>query len=124
MIIVSGALRSEIELGLSVLGVTDAVAAIVSAEDTVRSKPDPEGYFLGIAALAELAGQRIAEQAVVIEDSISGVEAAKAANLACVAVGHSYPLDALTRAGADLVIPTLAAITDDALAALYRRLNP
>ena len=58
VIIVSGALRSEIELGLSVLGIADVIGAIVSAEDTVRSKPDPEGYFLGIAALAEHAGQR------------------------------------------------------------------
>lgn len=121
--IVSGALRDEIALGLEVLGVTDAVAKIVAAEDTARSKPDPEGYFLGIAALAERIGRRSAEQALVIEDSIAGVEAAKAAKLTCVAVGHSYPLSALTRAGADLAVPRLDSITNDALRALYLRLN-
>lgn len=123
VIIVSGALRSEIELGLAVLGVADAVATIVSAEDTERSKPDPEGYLIGIRVLAKSAGARVAEGAVVIEDSIAGVEAAKAARLACIAVGHSYPLDALTRAGADLAVPTLAAITDAALRELHGRLS-
>src|SRR5262249_38031888 len=40
--IVSGALRGEIELGLSVLGIGDVVSAIVSAEEATHSKPDPE----------------------------------------------------------------------------------
>jgi beta-phosphoglucomutase len=123
VIIVSGALRSEIELGLSVLGVANAVGTIVSAEDTERSKPDPEGYLIGIRVLTERAGASVAAAAVVIEDSIAGVEAAKAARLACIAVGHSYPLDALARAGADLTVPNLGAITDDALRALHGRLN-
>ena len=87
--IVSGALRDEIAFGLRVLGVKDAVVKVVSAEDTARSKPDPEGYLLGIAAMTELIGRQAAERALVIEDSIAGVEAAKAAKLTCVAVGHS-----------------------------------
>ncbi len=102
VVIVSGALRPEIEHGLSVLGVSASVAAIVSAEDTTRSKPDSEGYVLGVQALARHIDRAAAARAVVIEDSISGVEAAKAAGLACVAVGHSYPLPDLARAGADL----------------------
>lgn len=123
VIIVSGALKDEIELGLRTLGVADAVAAIVSAEDTRRSKPDPEGYLLGIGFLTEHAGRSVAEHAVVIEDSIAGVEAAKAAGLVCVAVTHSYPAEALERAHADLVVPDLAAITEGALAALHLRVG-
>jgi beta-phosphoglucomutase-like phosphatase (HAD superfamily) len=121
--IVSGALRDEIAFGLRVLGVKDAVVKVVSAEDTARSKPDPEGYLLGIAAMTELIGRQAAERALVIEDSIAGVEAAKAAKLTCVAVGHSYPLHALEQAGADLAVPGLDSITNDALRALYVRLN-
>ena len=121
--IVSGALHDEIELGLAVLGVTDLVSAIVSAESTKRSKPDPEGYLLGIDALAKTVGLENAKRALVIEDSIAGVEAAKGAGLACVAVGHSYPLADLERAGADLVVATLAEITDDALRSLYQRVT-
>lgn len=121
--IVSGALRDEIALGLQVLGVADAVGNVISAEDTTRSKPDPEGYLLGIEALTTLIGREAAEQALVIEDSIAGVEAAKAAKLTCVGVGHSYPLSALERAGADLAVPRLDAITNDVLRALYLRLT-
>lgn len=121
--IVSGALRDEIALGLRVLGVKDAVVKVVSAEDTARSKPDPEGYLLGIAAMTELIGRQAAERALVIEDSIAGVEAAKAAKLTCVAVGHSFPLADLERAGADLAVPRLDSITNDALRALSLRLN-
>jgi beta-phosphoglucomutase-like phosphatase (HAD superfamily) len=123
VVIVSGALRSEIELGLSTLGVTDSVAAIVAAEDAQRSKPDPQGYLLGIEALAARAGRKAAEQAVVIEDSIAGVEAAKAAKLACIGVGHSYPVEMLHKAGADLTVDNLDAISDEALDALARRLG-
>lgn len=123
VVIVSGALRDEIQLGLEVLGVKDAVVEIVSAEDTTRSKPDPEGYLLGIAALASRIGEKSARRAIVIEDSIAGVEAAKAAHLTCVAVGHSYPLSALERAGADFAVPRLDSLTNDALETLYFRLN-
>ena len=120
--IVSGALRDEIALGLSVLGVTANVMAIVSAEDTKHSKPHPEGYLLGIDALAGSLGPRAA-QAVVIEDSVAGVEAAKSAKLACVAVTHSYPREELQKVGADLIVDDLDAITDSALAALAARIG-
>jgi beta-phosphoglucomutase len=123
VVIVSGALRDEIVLGLEVLGVKDLVGEIVSAENTTRSKPDPEGYLLGIAALASRIGQKSARQAIVVEDSIAGVLAAKAANLTCVAVGHSYPLAALERAGADFAVPRLDSLTNDAFESLYLRLN-
>src|SRR5262249_51900975 len=116
VVIVSGALRDEIALGLSVLGVASSVAAIVSADDTTHSKPHPEGYLLGIGALGEKG-----PQAVGIEDSIAGVEAAKAAKLSCVAVTHSYGRKELEQAGADLVVEHLDAITDPALAALAAR---
>jgi beta-phosphoglucomutase-like phosphatase (HAD superfamily) len=101
------------------LGVTELVHAVVSAEDAHRSKPDPQGYLLGLKALQM---ESLRDRCVVIEDSLAGVESARAASLACVAVGHSYPLDDLERAGADLVVPNLRAITDEALSALFDRL--
>jgi beta-phosphoglucomutase-like phosphatase (HAD superfamily) len=120
--IVSGALRDEIALGLSVLGVAASVSAIISAEDTRHSKPHPEGYLLGIDALARSLGPRAAK-ALVIEDSVAGVEAAKAAKLACVAVTHSYPREELEKVGADLVVDDLDAITDAALTGLAARIG-
>jgi len=121
--VVSGALRDEIELGLSLLGVRERVAFIVSAEDTTACKPDPEGYEIGKQRLGGLLAPELVRRALVIEDSLAGVQAAKAAGLACVAVAHSYSEPMLREAGADLVAPNIAELDEDALASLYRRLH-
>lgn len=119
--IVSGALRSEIELGLDVLKVKEHVRVIVAAEDTAACKPSPEGYLLGIERLAACAGNATARRALVIEDSLAGVEAAKTAGLTCLAVAHSYGAARLAEAGADDVVESLDAIDEARLAALYAR---
>jgi beta-phosphoglucomutase len=121
-LIVSGALRDEIELGLEVLGVRSSVQFIVSAEDTRACKPDPEGYLLAIRYLSERGQAAAAERALVIEDSLAGVEAAKAARLPCVGVAHTYSEEELAGAGADAVAKTLSDIDDTFLSALYRSL--
>jgi beta-phosphoglucomutase len=54
---------------------------------------------------------------VVIEDAVAGVQAAKAGGMRCVGVtfvGH-HADDALRRAGADLVVKTLAAVSVEAV---------
>jgi beta-phosphoglucomutase len=121
--IVSGALRDEIAMGLRLLGVEGLVGHVVSAEDTERSKPDPEGYLKGVQVLDRVDARAIGKNAIVIEDSTSGIEAAKAAGLACVGVSHSYPYDVLVQAGADLVVDRLDALTEDALETLFRQLH-
>lgn len=121
--IVSGALRPEIEHALAVMGVRDAVSFIVSAEDTARCKPDPEGYVLGLRALGSdgdgSPGGGIAG-VVVIEDSLAGIEAARAAGIRCAAVAHSYDADRLRAAGAYVVADHIADLTDAALDAAGR----
>jgi len=119
--IVSGALRQEIELGLRVLGATSSVAFVVSAEDTTACKPDPEGYCIGLAKLRELVGTEPARRVLVVEDSLAGIEAARAAKIACLAVAHSYQADELYRAGPTQVVAKLGDIDDALLAALATR---
>ena len=53
----SGALRPEIEWALDKMGLRSSVSAIVSAEDTERCKPDPEGYLIALDALRSLGGE-------------------------------------------------------------------
>lgn len=114
--IVSGALRDEIEHALRVMGVREEVAFIVSAEDTTRCKPDPEGYILGARELMALAVQGDPmRDPIVIEDSVAGIQAAKAAGFVCAAVAHSYPADVLKAAGADVVVARIADLTDELL---------
>jgi HAD superfamily hydrolase (TIGR01509 family) len=120
--IVSGALRDEIELGLQVLGVRDCVEFIVAAEDTRESKPDPEGYLIGQARLGDI-GTTNASRALVVEDSISGIEAAVKSGLACLAVAHSYGEQELRAAGAVEVVPRLGDITLELLARLDQQLR-
>jgi len=120
--IVSGALRDEIELGIDALGVRDVIVSVVAAEDTRASKPDPHGYLLGIEALSKLVPAQAAARALVIEDSLAGIEAAKAAGLPCIAVGHSYPESELYAHGADLVVADLVSIDEASLADLFRKL--
>jgi HAD superfamily hydrolase (TIGR01509 family) len=109
--IVSGALEREIDFALKKMAVRDAVAFIVSAEHTTACKPDPEGYVLGLAEL-RARGHADAARVVVIEDSVSGVEAAKRAGLRCVAVATSYTNAELEAAGADAIARDLLAIDD------------
>jgi sugar-phosphatase len=57
-------------------------AAMITAEDVQRGKPDPQGFLLG----AERLGARI-DQCLVFEDSAAGVAAAKAAGAHVAIVG-------------------------------------
>src|SRR5262249_1439789 len=87
----SGALRSEIESSLRHLGIEDSVAATVSAEDTERCKPDPEGYLLALDALRSQVGEDLeAGHCLVIEDSLAGIQSGKEAGMWVVAVAHTY----------------------------------
>ncbi len=90
--VVSGAARSEVEAVTRAAGI-DVFDLIVSAESVARSKPDPEGYLRAL----ELLGVASAE-AVAIEDTPPGVEAAKAAGVHCVAVLGTVPRERLEEA--------------------------
>jgi beta-phosphoglucomutase len=87
--IVSGALRSEIELVLDLAGLRPHFAEIVAAEDVGVCKPDPRGYNRAREML-ELAPKRC----MVIEDSLPGLTAARAAGLRCAMLATSHPEDA------------------------------
>jgi len=119
--IVSGALTDEIELGLDTLGVRELVPKIISAEDTTISKPDPQGYQMGIEWLRPQIGKK-AERALVIEDSLDGIVSAKAAGLPVVAVAHSYSLAELKNSEADLVLGHLRDLSEAYLLELYAKL--
>ena len=117
----SGALRPEIEYALRRMGCLDRVAAIVSAEDTEKCKPDPEGYRLAFEALRARAsrGQNGDTAAfspstcLVIEDTLAGVMSAKGAGMQAVGVSTTFGADELRQAGADDVVDTLAAFTPE-----------
>jgi len=110
----SGALRPEIELALNLIGCRDKASVIVSAEDTERCKPDPQGYTLALEGL-QAQGGPIADltpaACLVIEDSLAGIESAKGAGMWAVGVPNTYAEADLRRAGADDVVAGLPEFT-------------
>ncbi|HMG34207.1 MAG TPA: HAD family phosphatase [Blastocatellia bacterium] len=104
--IASGALRHEVKLILECAGIAERFIAVVAAEDVKRGKPDPEAFLEALGRInAAVSGEIKAKEALVIEDSIPGVKAAKAAGMRCLAVTNTYPGDRLTQA--DIVVNTL-----------------
>jgi sugar-phosphatase len=83
---------------LDLAGLRPHFSEIVAAEDVSACKPDPEGYNVARAALA-IAQRRC----VVIEDSLPGLAAARAAGLRCAMLSTSHGQDAC--GDADLVWP-------------------
>ena len=115
--IVSGALRREIDhvLGLTDLG--DSFEVIIAADDMSHSKPDPASYLAAHDAFNR--GRPIAARAcVVIEDSLPGLQAARAAGMPCVMLTTSHPARALEGRGAALVWDSLAGHSAAELAGL------
>ncbi len=96
MAICSGALLTEIELLLEEAKLRHFFTTIVSAEHVGKGKPHPEGFLLTLKKLNDGRDMPIsAEQCVVIEDSLWGLQAAKAAGMHSVAVTNSYDADQL-----------------------------
>lgn len=85
--VVTGAPRAEVERVLAGAGLLALLSACVCAEDVQASKPDPEGYLRALEALAPIP----AAEVIVIEDSLPGIDAARAAGMRCLAVRGTAP---------------------------------
>ena len=93
--ICSGAARDEIEPVVEAAGIAGCFIAIVTSDDVVHGKPDPEGYVKALALLGVGPAQ-----AVVFEDTEAGVASARAAGVGRVLAVRTT-LDAHRLAGAD-----------------------
>lgn len=85
--------------GLSLLDFFDVD---ISGRDFAQGKPHPEIF---LTAAAELGARP--ERCFVVEDATSGVQAAKAGDMAALGVGRAGDEDLLAAANADLVVSTL-----------------
>ena len=100
--IASGALRPEIDLILEQAGLRKAFRHITSAEDVTRSKPDPQPFLHALAGLNRQQGRSplTADACLVIEDSLPGIRAAKAAGMKVLAVTNTHTVQDLHEADA------------------------
>jgi beta-phosphoglucomutase len=117
--IASGALRHEIEIILSSIGLLANFRAIVSAEDVTRGKPEPEIFLKALARLnASLASDHPISptECLVIEDSKEGIRGARHAGMKCLAVTNSHPAELLNEA--DSIVDSLKGIGEPQLEAI------
>jgi len=92
-VIASSTHRENITSTLEILDIGKFFAAIVAAEDVKRGKPDPE-VFLTAAKRIKVAPRG----AVVFEDALVGIAAARAAKIRVVAVATTNTREALHEA--------------------------
>jgi HAD superfamily hydrolase (TIGR01509 family) len=91
--------RFLVDAALTSAGFTDAFDAVVSSDDVPHHKPAPDIYLL----VCERLGVPPTD-ALALEDTASGIAAAKAAGMTCIAVPQFAETDV---SGADRVIDSL-----------------
>jgi beta-phosphoglucomutase len=108
--IASSGSRSRVSFLLNRLGLASRFQVVVTADDVVRGKPDPEVFLKAARSLnadpADL---------VVFEDAPSGVRAAMAAGMKCVGIASNGPSSILLDAGASHVIQDFCSICQSKL---------
>lgn len=111
--VASSSNRELIDAVLRRLELAALFEATVSSEEVERGKPAPDVYLEAVRRL-DLAASRCAA----IEDSASGIRAARAAGMRVIAYpNRHYPPSAEALALADVVLATLSALDPAALAA-------
>lgn len=122
--IVSMAVRSEIDHVLNLAGIPEQFSLIVSAEPGLKHKPAPDCYERGLELLNERRRSRrdlplLAKECLVIEDAPPGIVSASGAGMRTIGVTTTVTETALREAGANIVTPSLADWSPDAIHHLF-----
>ena len=97
--LVTGALRSEVELVLNRAGIAEYFPVIVAGDDITTSKPEPEGYLLAVEILNQQNPNLLLKpsECLALEDTPAGISAAKNAGMQVVGIANTYPFHMLQR---------------------------
>jgi HAD superfamily hydrolase (TIGR01509 family) len=99
--IVTGAQRNDVLAVLEASAVGELFGVLIAEEDVGHGKPHPEGFLTAARLLRREPGD-----VLVFEDSVPGVEAAKAAGMHCVAVAAEPNTE--LQAAADVIVAELS----------------
>src|SRR6185503_19698782 len=102
---------------LEAASLRDAFTAIVAADDVSQVKPHPEPYLAGMREVAAHAPGLAPSQCLVIEDSMPGIAAGRAAGMRVLGVAHTHAASRLT--AAHVVVPRLEGLTPADLRAMF-----
>ena len=123
--IASGGRRAQIDAALAGTPIERDFEVIVAAEDCPIGKPDQAIYSLTCERLnAErpIFSEPIKPaQCLIIEDSLAGIQAAKAAGMKVMALATTYPLDKLGEA--DLTFENFQGVTPEAVISRLARIG-
>ena len=109
--IASSSHRDIIAAAVDALGLLEVMGAIVSSDEVRLGKPAPDVYLLAATRLGVAA-----DRCLVVEDSVNGVRAGKAAGMTVVLVPNaSAPPTDEARDLADHIVGSLAVLDPDAL---------
>jgi HAD superfamily hydrolase (TIGR01509 family) len=101
----TSAARSMQRLACETFALSSYFDTVITGEDIERGKPDPQPYERTAANLALRP-----DECMVVEDAVNGVRSGKAAGCFVVGITTSFTAQALKLAGADLVVPSFAAL--------------
>jgi beta-phosphoglucomutase len=99
---------------LDALRLRNYFETVVTGDHVVSGKPDPLIFRLACDHLCVCPAN-----AVVFEDSLSGIRAAKSAGAKCVGVATNGVIPKLLEAGADAIIPDFSAVSLDSMRQLF-----
>ena len=102
----------NIQLISSVLHLERYLSELVSGETVARGKPAPDIFLKAASDLGVLPSD-----ALVIEDAVAGIQAARAAGMRCIAVAGERDLPGLR--AADLVVRDLTEVSAERVGALF-----
>ncbi len=98
--VVTNAPGENVKFVLEVLKLGDSFDAVVLAEEAIAGKPDPASYQLVLSQLGISP-----KDAIALEDSPSGIQAAVGAGIYTIGVASTHEPKDLLEAGAAMVIP-------------------
>jgi beta-phosphoglucomutase len=122
--LVSMASWTEIGYVFQRANLTPLFSIIVTCDDVSVCKPAPDCYVAGLAKLNEKRQHErqlplLPAECLAIEDSPPGIESARVAGMHTLGVTNTVSAEALRAAGAEIVTPSLADWTVDAVKRLY-----
>ena len=106
--ICSGARRVEIETLLRASSLLEYFPDRVTSDDQPLSKPDPAGFLQALDLLQHRRPDLLAAECLIIEDSLHGMQAARAAGMKVAAIAARVP--AARFAGADWIVPDMSSL--------------
>ncbi len=98
--------RASVDAFLKWTGARSLFRSVLSGEDVIHAKPDPEIYVSSAQGLGLNTGE-----CLVVEDAIAGVTAARAAGCPVIGLAGICSAEALRKAGAERVIADLGELT-------------